>query len=96
MGRGGETLSYAMADSIEGPWTFKGELTGPAKDSFTIHPGIVDFQGKSYLFYHNSTLSLDGYGPATGRRSVCIDEVRYNADGTMQYVKQTLEDTANK
>ena len=90
MGRGGESISYAMADNIEGPWTFRGELTGPGKDSFTIHPGVIDFQGKSYLFYHNSTLSLDGYGPATGRRSVCVDEVRYNADGTMQYVEQTL------
>lgn len=91
MGPGAETISYAMAPSLDGPWTFQGELTGIAKDSFTIHPGVIDYQGRSYLFYHNASLSLDGYGPATGRRSVCIDELHYNADGTMQNVTQTRE-----
>ena len=85
-----------MADSIEGPWTFQGEVTGPAKDSFTIHPGVIDFNGKSYLFYHNSTLSLDGYGPATGRRSVCVDELFYNEDGTIRYVEQTTGGVSGK
>ncbi len=90
MGSRGETISYAMAPNVTGPWTFRGELTGPAKDSFTIHPGVVDFQGHTYLFYHNSTLSLGGYGPATGRRSVCYEEMFYNPDGTIRPVVQTL------
>lgn len=89
MGRGRETISYAMAPGMEGPWTFMGELSGMAEDSFTIHPGVIDYKGKSYLFYHNSTLSLDGYGPATGRRSVCVDEMFYNGDGTIKPVVQT-------
>ncbi|MBR5729900.1 MAG: family 43 glycosylhydrolase [Prevotella sp.] len=87
--KGGETISYAMAPEVTGPWTFQGELTGPAQSSFTIHPGIVDFQGHTYLFYHNSTVSLHGYGPATGRRSVCYDEMFYNPDGTIRPVVQT-------
>ena len=90
MGKGLETISYAMADSVEGPWEFKGELTGSAPQSFTIHPGVIDYAGKSWLFYHGTALSLEGYGPATGRRSVCVDELHYNADGTMQPVVQTL------
>jgi hypothetical protein len=85
-----------MAPGIEGPWEFKGELTGQAKDSFTIHPGVIDYKGHSYLFYHNSTLSLEGYGPATGRRSVCVDELFYNEDGTMQKVEQTTEGIVGK
>ena len=91
MGAGGETISYCTAPSMEGPWTFHGELTGAAKDSFTIHPAIVEFKGHWYLFYHNSTLSLEGYGPATGRRSVCVEELFYNEDGTMQPVVQTAQ-----
>jgi len=91
MGPGRETISYAMADNVEGPWEFKGELTGMAKDSFTIHPGVIDYKGHSYLFYHNSTLSIDGYGPATGRRSVCVDEMFYNEDGTIKPVVQHVE-----
>lgn len=89
MGKGGETISYATANNITGPWTFQGELTSNAKDSFTIHPGLIKFKGKDYLFYHNSTLSLNGYGPATGRRSVCVDRLKYNKNGTMQKVIQT-------
>lgn len=96
MGRGRETISYAMAPEVTGPWESKGELTGMAEDSFTIHPGVVDFKGKSYLFYHNSTLSLNGYGPATGRRSVCVDEMTYNPDGTIQTVIQTKEGVSKK
>ena len=89
MGTGRETLSYSVAASIQGPWDYKGPLTGMAEDSYTIHPGIVDFDGRSYLFYHNGTLTLDGYGPATGRRSVCVDELMYTADGSIRPVEQT-------
>lgn len=41
------------------------------------------------LLNHNATLELDGIKGAIGRRSVCFDELNYNADGTMQYVEQT-------
>ena len=89
MGTGRENLSYSIAASIQGPWDYKGPLTGMAEDSYTIHPGIVDFDGRSYLFYHNGTLTLNGYGPATGRRSVCVDELMYTADGSIRPVEQT-------
>ncbi len=81
MGQALETISYATAPSVQGPWTFAGELLGEEKDSFTIHPGIIDYKGKSYLFYHNTSLSLDGYGPATGRRSICFTEISYDENG---------------
>ncbi|MBQ0072841.1 MAG: glycoside hydrolase family 43 protein [Prevotella sp.] len=84
-----EAIDYAMSKSINGPWTHKGQLTGGAENSFTIHPGIVNFKGHWYLFYHNATLTLDGHKGAIGRRSVCFDEMVYNADGTMQYVNQS-------
>ncbi|MDR0962556.1 MAG: glycoside hydrolase family 43 protein, partial [Mediterranea sp.] len=88
-GQGRENICYATAPSMEGPWTPQGELTGTAENSFTIHPGIAEFKGKSYLFYHNAVLTLDGHAGAIGRRSVCVDELHYNADGTMQAVVQT-------
>ena len=87
----GERMCYATASKITGPWTYRGFLTGPAKNSFTIHPGILDdFNGQSYLFYHNATLTLsDGQSGALGRRSVCLEYLYYNPDGTMQPVTQT-------
>lgn len=88
-GQGRENIAYATAPAVEGPWTPQGELSGMAENSFTIHPGIAEFQGKWYLFYHNATLTVDGHAGAIGRRSVCVDELHYNPDGTMQTVIQT-------
>ena len=92
MGAGRQNLSYAVANSLRGPWESKGELSGMAEDSFTIKAGIVEFKGKNYLFYHNGILALNGYGPSTGRRSVSVEEMFYSADGTtIMPVTQTRE-----
>lgn len=89
MGQGGENIAYATATSMEGPWEYKGELTGSAENSFTIHPGIAEFNGQWYLFYHNAVLTIDGIKGTIGRRSVCVDPLTYAEDGTMNYVEQT-------
>lgn len=86
-----EAIDYATAPSITGPWTPRGQVTGGAENSFTIHPGVIEFNGKWYLFYHNATLEIDGHKGAIGRRSVCVDELKYNEDGTFQFVQQTKE-----
>src|SRR5690554_1844269 len=96
MGEGREAISYAMAPSMEGPWTSQGGLTGMAENSFTIHPGITEFNGSWYLFYHNAALTLDGRPGAIGRRSVCVEGLYYNPDGTMQFVEQTKEGVAGQ
>lgn len=88
-GGGKEAISYATAPDVAGPWIYRGELTGPAENSYTIHPGIIEFNGRWYLFYHNAVLTLDGHRGAIGRRSVCLDELHYNSDGTMKHVEQT-------
>ena len=89
MGAGRENIAYATATSMEGPWIYQGELTGMAENSFTIHPGIAEYNGQWYLFYHNAVLTIDGIKGAIGRRSVCVDKLYYNEDGTMKYVEQT-------
>jgi hypothetical protein len=88
-----ETISYAMADNIDGPWTNGVRLTGNAPaagggHSYTIHPAAIDFKGQSYLFYHNAmlTLEIDGvtWVGGGGRRSIAVDYLHYNGDGTIQ------------
>lgn len=88
---GSEMIAYATAPSMEGPWTYRGVLTGNAENSFTIHPGIAEYKGQSYLFYHNATLTIGEESGATGRRSVCVDYLYYHPDGTMAFVEQTKE-----
>jgi arabinoxylan arabinofuranohydrolase len=63
------------------------------------HGGIVEYHGQDYLFYHTSALSswkLDKFnGPGVWtQRSICIDSLNYNPDGTIIPVKQTIESVA--
>lgn len=66
-----EKICYATATNILGPWTYRGILTDQTRNSYTIHPGIVDFRGQWYFFYHNAALKLGGLRGTLGRRSVC-------------------------
>jgi Glycosyl hydrolases family 43 len=86
-----EHLSYATAPSLRGPWTYQGLLSGPARNSYTIHPGIIDdFKGQSYLVYHNGALTLpDGQVGAGGRRSIAMAYLYYDNDGRIWPVAQS-------
>lgn len=92
--RGAEAIEYATASSLDGEWTCQGPLTGSARDSFTIHPGIAEFNGSWYLFYHDGTLSAHGYSGGSGRRSVCVENLEYNEDGTMKFTQLTSQGIA--
>lgn len=83
-----EKIAYAMSKSIQGPWIYKGILNEVAGNSNTNHQAIIDFKGKSYFIYHNGSLPTDG---GSFRRSVCIDYLYYNKDGTMKRVVMTSE-----
>lgn len=59
--------------------------------SFTNHPGIADFRGKTYLFYHDAALP----GGSGFTRSVCFRELDFQADGKIPCVKMVKEGVAN-
>ena len=77
-----------MSRSLEGPWVYKGILNELAGNSNTNHQAIIDFKGKSYFIYHNGGINTDG---GSFRRSVCIDNLLYNKDGTLKRVVMTSE-----
>ena len=82
---GGNQLRYAVSDNPLGPWTYKGVYI-KATGSPTNHGSIIEYKGQSYAFYHNSILSGNPW-----LRSICVDPLFYNADGTIQMVGQTRE-----
>jgi arabinoxylan arabinofuranohydrolase len=84
-----EQIHYATAPSITGPWTLRGMLTGSGENSFTIHPGTVEFKGQWYLFYHDASLTVDGVPGALGRRAVRVEYLYHEPDGTLRPVEQT-------
>lgn len=85
--QGTETLAYAMSDSPLGPWQFKGLIMEEHDNRcWTNHHSLVEYKGQWYLFYHRNHYSPN----MDKRRSACIEKVSFNADGTIQEVKQTL------
>ena len=82
-----ETIEYCTSDSPIGPWKHRGVIQDSVHNSFTTHPGIIDYKGKSYFFYHNGSLPTGG----SYRRSVCVDYMYYNEDGTIQKIVQTTK-----
>lgn len=54
----------------------------------TNHQSIIEFKGKWYFIYHNGALVPDH---ASFHRSVCIDYLHYNNDGTLKRVVMTSE-----
>ncbi|MGB3378257.1 MAG: hypothetical protein WBA55_05750, partial [Allopontixanthobacter sediminis] len=62
-----------------------------AANSFTIHPGIVEFRGEWYLFYHVGTLTVGDQTGAIGRRAVAVERMQFGKDGLIMPVEQTSQ-----
>lgn len=84
-----EQIAYSFAPSLEGPWTYGGLITGPAKYGFTIHPSVVEFKGKWYFFYHDGSYMKDGEPGGDCRRHVCVEYLNFNEDGSIQPIVLT-------
>ena len=83
-----ESILYTTSPGPTGPWTYRGLIMAVeqgAGSSMTIHPGVCDFGGNSYFFYHNGALP----GGGSYKRSVCIEKFTYNADGTIPKITGT-------
>jgi hypothetical protein len=66
-------------DSMQptGPFVFRGYVLKPV-EGWTTHHSIFEFQGKWYLFYHDSTLSGIDH-----KRSMKVTELNYGPDGSI-------------
>jgi len=74
-------LCYAISDTPYGPFTYQGVILTPVV-GWTTHHSICEFQGKWYLFHHDSRPS----GGKTWLRSMKVVELEYNEDGTIQTI----------
>ena len=80
-----EHLGYSTSKSPLGPWKYGGVLMPTEGRSFTNHPGIVDYKGNTYLFYHSGALP----GGSGFTRSVCVEQVEFNKNGSIKPLKMT-------
>lgn len=81
-----EKLAYATtSDLFSGEWNTTKVIMPPSVTSNTNHPAVVDFQGKTYLIYHNGSMP----GGSGYRRVACIAQLQFNDDGSIEAVMET-------
>jgi beta-xylosidase len=78
------TQVYAIGDYPMGPFRYAGKVMEHAA-SVTQHGSVVLFKGKWYILYHTSDVSNGN----PFRRSVCIDELTFDANGRINTVIPT-------
>jgi len=81
-----ERLEYAIGDNPLGPFKVAGVIMDQRLECWTNHHSIIEYNDQWYLFYHYNDLS-----PKFDKnRSVRIDSLFFNDDGTIQKVTPTL------
>ena len=82
-----ERLEYAIGNNPMGPFKMTGVIMDESPmNCWTNHQSFVGYKGQWYLFYHQNA-----YSPKFDKnRSVCIDSLFFNMDGTIQKVTPTL------
>ncbi len=71
-------ICYAIGDNPYGPFTYKGRILNPVV-GWTSHHSVCSIGGKTYLFYHDSSLSKG----VTHLRCIKIAEIKYREDGSI-------------
>jgi hypothetical protein len=74
-------ICYATGDNPYGPFKYEGRILNPVV-GWTSHHSICEFEGRWYLFYHDSSLSKG----VTHLRSVKVAELKYNEDGLIETI----------
>lgn len=77
-------VNYAIGDNPYGPFTFKGHILKPVQ-GWTSHHSIVEWNGKWWLFYHDTQLSGKNH-----LRSAKVTELKFNPDGTIPTIDPFL------
>lgn len=81
-----ERIEYATSDNPMGPFKFAGVIMDASPDCWTNQSSVIKYKGQWYLFYHHNDLSPH----FDKNRSVRIDSLFFNPDGTIKKVNPTL------
>ena len=82
-----ERLEYTMGNNPLGPFNNRGVIMDESTSGcWTNHHSVIQFKDQWYLFYHNNDLSPQ----FDKNRSVRVDSLFFNDDGTIKKVIPTL------
>jgi hypothetical protein len=82
-----EHIGWSTGPSATGPWTYGGVMMPAQGSSFTNHPGVIDYKGSSYFFYHNGALP----GGGGYQRSVCVERFTYGTNGSIPVLNMSKD-----
>jgi hypothetical protein len=71
-------ICYAVGNNPYGPFTYKGKILNPVV-GWTSHHSVCKIEDKTYLFYHDSSLSKG----ITHLRCIKVAEIKYRKDGSI-------------
>ena len=81
-GGSGQNYDYAIGKNPLGPFEYQGSFSTSERGG-NIHGSLVEFQGKWYCAYHDFSTSV-GVTKSGFKRALRLDEIHFNADGTIQ------------
>jgi arabinoxylan arabinofuranohydrolase len=82
----GMRIDYMTSSSPISGFTYRGTvLPNPWQNGNNNHQSIVEHAGQWYVFYHNRAIANER-GASIYQRSINVDRLFYNADGSIQQV----------
>lgn len=84
-------LDYMTSDNPMTGFQYRGTIltNGAINNNNNNHGSIIDFAGKTYLFYHTRKLEQDGGGMNSFQRSVSVQELTYDESGAIGQLAMT-------
>jgi len=75
-------ICYATSKNVYGPYTYRGVILTPVL-GWTTHHSILEFNGKWYMFYHDTELS----NGVNHKRNIKFTSLEFNNDGTIKTIE---------
>lgn len=88
-------LDYMTSQSPMSGFVYQGTLlsNGDINMNRNSHGSVVEFAGKSYLFYHNRKLEQDLGGTNSFQRTSALQELSYTEQGAIVQMEMSTQDT---
>jgi arabinoxylan arabinofuranohydrolase len=89
----GQRIDYMTSSSPTSGFTHRGAVGDrpPSNDTDNNHAAIFEFDGKWYHAYHNRFVAHEAGVPSGYRRSLALEPLEYETDGTIKKVSYTLD-----
>ncbi len=90
----GAAIEYLIGDGPMSGFEYQGKILNNANINRgnNNHHSIVDFEGKTYIFYHNRKLEQELGVDKVNNRSIAVQELTYLPDGTFSTLDMSTED----